>query len=283
MAAPKHQRVGDRCDRASGVHMDRGTLPRSLAAIARGMAAGRSDDPRRQQLCPSSAAEGIWDRPGNLGLSTVCDNICRYPARTPEAEVNLLKTVLGPSVSDSRIRALLCRFGSTASLYSAEPEEIADILGSAHEAAKLQSILQVAAEIGKSSHINHPAIGSCEDLVRYLQNAMGSSRVETFRVLFLDTHNRIIADELLWSGTVSEVQVYPREVIRRALELDSSAFIAAHNHPSDVVVPSRADIDMTCKLLKGAAALGIAFHDHFIVSANHYHSMRFHKSVDPWG
>jgi DNA repair protein RadC len=283
MAAPKHQRVGDRCDRASGVHMDRAALPRSLAALARGMAAGWSDDSYRQQLCPPSVAEGIWNRPGNLGVSAVCDNICRYPDRTPEAEVNLLKTVLGPSVSDSRIRALLGRFGSTASLYSADLEEIADILSSPHEAAKLRSILQVAAEIGKSSRLTHPAIGNCEDLVRYLQNAMGSSRIETFRVLFLDTHNRIIADEVLWSGTVSEVQVYPREVIRRALELDSSAFIAAHNHPSDVVVPSRTDIDMTWKLLKGAAALGIAFHDHFIVSANNYHSMRFHKSVDPWG
>jgi DNA repair protein RadC len=196
--------------------------------------------------------------------------------------VNLLKTVLGPDVSDARVHALLGRYGSTASLYDADPDEITDILGSSLEAAKLTSVLQIAAQIGKSARISHPAIGNCEDLVRYLQNVMGSSRVETFRVLFLDTYNRIIADEVLWTGTVSEVQVYPREVIRRALELDSSAFIAAHNHPSDEVVPSRSDIDMTRKLHKGAAALGIAFHDHFIVSSSNYHSMRFHKSVDPW-
>lgn len=283
MAANECDRPNDRSSGASCVQLDRNALAPVLASSRRGMADCRSDNSHRQQLCPESPAQGIWDWPGNLGLSAVRDNIRSYHDRTSETELSLLRTFLGQGVSDAKIRSLLARFGSTASLYSADPEEITAILGSSHDAAKLTSILHVAAELGKSSRINHPAIGNCEDLVRYLQIAMGSARIETFRVLFLDTHNRIIADEVLWSGTVSEVQVYPREVIRRALELDSSAFIAAHNHPSDVVVPSPSDIHITRKLLKAAAALGIAFHDHFIVSSNNYHSMRFHKSVEPWG
>lgn len=283
MAAPKYQRVDDRCDRASGVHMDRGALARGLASFTRGLADRRSDNSRRQQLCAESAAEGIWDKPGNLGLSAVRDNIRSYDIGTPETEVNLLRTVLGPDIADEKLRALIARFGNTASLHFADLDELTEIIHDPHQAAKLKAILQIAAEIGKPASIEHPVIKNCVDLVHYLQVTMGDCRVESFRVLFLDSHNRIIADELLWSGTVSEVQVYPREIMRRALELDCSAFIAAHNHPSDAVLPSRADIEMTRRLLTAAHTLGITFHDHFIVSSSNYHSMRFHRSVDPWG
>ncbi|WP_373476240.1 RadC family protein [Sphingorhabdus sp.] len=177
----------------------------------------------------------------------------------------------------------MARFGNAASLYFVDLHELTEIIHDPQQAAKLKAILQIAAEIGKPTTIEHPAIKNCVDLVHYLQATMGDGRVESFRVLFLDAHNRIIADELLWRGTVSEVQVYPREVMRRALELDCSAFIAAHNHPSHAVLPSQADIEMTRRLLTAADTLGIAFHDHFIVSSRSYHSMRFHRSIDPWG
>lgn len=195
----------------------------------------------------------------------------------------MLATALGPEIAEADILALLSRFGNTARLLAAPTSEIAEVLHDRKRADKVKSILQIAAEIAKPERIEHPVLGNCVELVQYLQTTMGEHRVETFRILFLDAHNKLIADETLWSGTVSEVQVYPREVMRRALELDCSAFIAAHNHPSNIVIPSQADIDMTRKLLTAAAALGIAFHDHFIVSVSSYHSMRFHKSVHPWG
>lgn len=282
MAAPQSHYIDDRHTGSARVRVDCDAFPSVLAAAAAGVANSGSDHPPREQFCSTSSAESLWRGSGCVGVSAVCDNFRSYHAGATAKEVKLLSTVLGPAVSPASISKLIDRFGSTAALAAADADELAAIIGDTGEAAKLRSILQIATEIGRQKKIDHPAIDNCEDLVRYLQAEMSICRVETFRVLFLDTHNKVIANEVLWTGTVSEVQVYPREVIRRALELDSSAFIAAHNHPSDVVTPSRLDIDMTKKLLDAAAALDIAFHDHFIVSANGYHSMRFHRSVDPW-
>ncbi len=282
MAAPQSHCIDDRHIGSGRVRVDCDAFPSVLAAAAAGVADGGCNDPPGEQFCPTSFTASLWRGSGGVGLSAVCDNFRSYNAGATAKEVNLLSTILGPAVSTARISKLIDRFGSTAGLAAADANELAAIIGNTQEAAKLRSILQIAIEIGRQKSIDHPAIDNCEDLVRYLQAEMGICRVETFRVLFLDTHNKVIANEVLWTGTVSEVQVYPREVIRRALELDSSAFIAAHNHPSEVVTPSRLDIEMTKKLLDAAAALEIAFHDHFIISVNGYHSMRFHKSVDPW-
>ncbi|WP_160354064.1 JAB domain-containing protein [Sphingorhabdus profundilacus] len=247
------------------------------------MADSGGNNSRGEQFCPQSVTECLRDQSGNLGLPTVRDNIRSFTSGPSETKVAQLKAVLGSGVSEAKIRALLVRFGNYPTLLAADSDELAVILGNRSRAAKLKSIMQIGAEFAQPTEIDHPVIRNCADLVRYLQIVIGGCRIETFRVLFLDTHNRIIADEQLWSGTVSEVQIYPREIIRRALELDSSALIAAHNHPSNFLAPSQADIDMTRKLIHAADMLGIALHDHFIVSASSYHSMRFHKSVDPWG
>lgn len=283
MAAPKSQYPGDRFDRPSGFHLDFGSLPPDLAAAAGGLAACSGDHPRGKQLCSRPHTQSIWHRSGYLGLSAIRDDIRGNNKRQSQTDVGLLVSALGPDIAEKDVVTLLARFGNTASLLAAPVGEIAEILHDRNRADRLKSILQIAAEMAKPERIEHPIIGNCVQLVEYLQTVMGKQRVETFRILFLDAHNKLIADETLWRGTISEVQIYPREVIRRALELDSTAFIAAHNHPSDIVSPSPADMDMTKQLLKAAAALGMAFHDHFIVSAWDYHSMRFHKSVDPWG
>jgi DNA repair protein RadC len=283
MAAPKHQYPGDRFDRPSGFHLDFGSLPPDLAASADSLAARSGDHPRGEQFRNRSDAARLWDRTGNLGLSAIRNDIRGYRKRAAKTELSLLTSALGPSVAETDILALLARFGNTARLLAAPTSEIAEILHDRDCADKLKSILQIAAEMAKPEQIDHPVIGNCVELVEYLQAAMGENRVETFRILFLDAHNKLIADETLWRGTISEVQVYPREVMRRALELDSSAFIAAHNHPSNIVIPSQADIEMTKQLLRAATALGIGFHDHFIISTGSYHSMRFHRSIDPWG
>jgi DNA repair protein RadC len=283
MAAPKYQYPGDRFDRPNSVHLDFGAVPPDMAAFSGSLAARGGDYSRGEQFCSEPDAEGLWYRPRYLGVSAVRDNLHSYCERPAENEIKLLTSALGPDIDLGEVELLVARFGGVANLHKATTDEITEILHDRKRAIKLKSILQIGAQIAKPEEIQHPVIGNCVELVKYLQSIMGGQRVETFRVLFLDTHNRLVSDEVLWRGTISEVQVYPREVIRRALQLDSSAFIAAHNHPSNVVTPSASDIDMTKQLLKASAALGIIFHDHFIVSARSYHSMRFHKSVMPWG
>jgi DNA repair protein RadC len=102
---------------------------------------------------------------------------------------------------------------------------------------------------------------------------------EQFRVLFLDKKNRLIADEVQQQGTVDHTPVYPREVVRRALELSATAIIVVHNHPSGDPTPSRADIDMTKLLIDAAKALSISVHDHIIIGKHGHISMRGLKLI----
>jgi DNA repair protein RadC len=113
--------------------------------------------------------------------------------------------------------------------------------------------------------VEQPVFGTWDRLIDYLMAGMGHERTEQFRVLFLDTRNRLIADEVQGRGTVNHTPAYPREVVRRALELHATAVILAHNHPSGEVSPSREDIMLTKDIAKAAAALGIAVHDHIII------------------
>ena len=108
-------------------------------------------------------------------------------------------------------------------------------------------------------------VSSWSQLIAYCRVAMGFSKREQFRVLFLDKKNRIIADEVLQEGTVDHTPVYPREVVARALELGATALILVHNHPSGDTRPSKADIDMTSQIQRASSALGIVLHDHIIV------------------
>jgi DNA repair protein RadC len=102
---------------------------------------------------------------------------------------------------------------------------------------------------------------------------MSRERVEHFRILFLDTKNRLIADELQGIGTINHTPVYPREVARRALELHAAALILAHNHPSGDPTPSVADLDMTMQMQRMLQSLGIALHDHIIVGNGRWTSL----------
>jgi DNA repair protein RadC len=108
-------------------------------------------------------------------------------------------------------------------------------------------------------------VSSWDQLIAYCRAAMGFSKREQFRVLFLDKKNRIIADEVLQEGTVDHTPVYPREVVARALDLGATALILVHNHPSGDTTPSKADIEMTNQIRQAASVLGIVLHDHIIV------------------
>lgn len=285
MAAPKRHGSCDRHDRAFGLRLDSASIARQMAAAPGRMADSNCNDPYREQLCRKPHAQRLRDRSGHLVIPPVRDDLCRHVngETQQKAELERLTTALGPFRDIGNIEALLHDFGGLRGLLAADSLELNAHLRSAEDAAKILAILSLVSDLAIPDNIEHPAIGDCASLIAYLQKVMGPSRVETFRVLFLDTRNRIIADQLFWTGTVSEVQIYPREIMRRALELDSSAFIAAHNHPSNAVNPSKSDIIMTRRLLNAASALNIAFHDHIIVSRTNYYSMRMHRSIDPWG
>jgi DNA repair protein RadC len=117
-------------------------------------------------------------------------------------------------------------------------------------------------------------LGSGSAIATYLRALLAGQGRESFRVLFLDKANGLIADELMGDGTVDHAPVYPREIIRRALELNASACCLVHNHPTGSADPSSADIEMTRKVIDAGRALGIAVHDHFLVGGDQVVSFR---------
>src|SRR5205814_9036920 len=122
-------------------------------------------------------------------------------------------------------------------------------------------------------------LSSWSALIDYCRTAMAYEEREQFRILFLDKKNQLIADEVQQIGTVDHTPVYPREVIKRALELSASAIILVHNHPSGDPTPSQADIQMTKAIVDIAAPLGISVHDHIIVGKNGHASLKGMKLI----
>lgn len=118
------------------------------------------------------------------------------------------------------------------------------------------------------------SIRSATALMAYLRQDMSVLRQEVFRVLFLDGKNRLLSDKVLWTGTVDCVQVHPREIVRQVLELDATAIILVHNHPSGLAKPSRGDLDVTQKIVRVCSALNVTVQDHVIVAKPGCHSMR---------
>ena len=161
---------------------------------------------------------------------------------------------------------LLARFGSFANTIAASPAEIAAVEGMGEASAAALKIVQAASvRLARAEVIDRPVLSNWDALLAYLNAVMARERVEQFRILFLDSRNRLIADEAQSRGTVNHTPVYPREVVRRALELQASAIILAHNHPSGDPTPSREDISMTREIVAAAKALSIVVHDHVII------------------
>ena len=163
-------------------------------------------------------------------------------------------------------RALLARFGSFANAVSAPLADLRGVegLGDAGAAA-LKTVQAAALRLVRGEVQAQPVLTRWDLLLDYLTAAMARDRVEQFRVLYLDNKNRLIADEAQSRGTVNHTPVYPREVVKRALELHASALILAHNHPSGDPAPSAEDIAMTREIGRAATALGVVVHDHVIV------------------
>ena len=172
-------------------------------------------------------------------------------------------------------RALLARFGSFAGAIAAPVQELAEIegLGEAGQAA-LKIVQGAALRLARAEVKEQPVLNSWDRLIGYLTAVLARERVEQFHILFLDSKNRLIADESQARGTVNHTPVYPREVVKRALELQATALILVHNHPSGDPTPSRADIEMTAAIKEAAGTLGIVVHDHLIIGNGQHLSMR---------
>jgi DNA repair protein RadC len=172
-------------------------------------------------------------------------------------------------------RALLARFSSFSGAISAPLRDLAAVEGMGEAAAAALKTVQAAAiRLARAEVLDRPILANWDALMGYLNAVMARERVEQFRVLYLDSRNRLLADEAQSRGTVNHTPVYPREVVRRALELHATSIILAHNHPSGDPTPSREDIAMTRQILEAAAALSVAVHDHVIVGNGVWLSFR---------
>lgn len=172
-------------------------------------------------------------------------------------------------------KALLSYFGSFGKVMLAEPNELLRVEGMGEAAVTAIKVAKAAAErLLKEDIADRAIIKSWTQLLDYCRLHIGHNQNEEFHVLFLNHKLELIADERQQKGTVNHTPVYPREVVKRALELGASSLILAHNHPSGDVTPSRSDIDVTRQIVDAARPLGIEIHDHVIIGAKKHFSFK---------
>jgi DNA repair protein RadC len=177
-------------------------------------------------------------------------------------------------------KALLETFGSFAEVITAPPSRLADVSGMGDAAITELKIVQAAASrLVRGEVKKRPVLSSWSAVLDYCRTAQAFADREQFRILFLDKRNQLIADEVQQTGTVDHTPVYPREVVKRALELSATAIVLVHNHPGGDPTPSRADIDMTKQIVEIAQKLGIEVHDHIIVGKQGHASLKGMKLI----
>ena len=199
-------------------------------------------------------------------------------------DYELLELVLFRSIPRRDVKPIakeiLKRFGTFAEALAAPPQRLMEVGGIGESVAADLKIVEAAARrIAKGAVAKRPVLSSWGAVLDYCRTAMAFAEREQFRILFLDKRNALIADEVQQSGTVDHTPVYPREVVRRALELSASAVILVHNHPSGDPTPSSADIKMTREIVEIAKPLGIAVHDHIIVGREGHASLKGLKLI----
>jgi DNA repair protein RadC len=227
---------------------------------------------------PLRLAEGADDTPHYHGHRERLRRrlIAAGPHNLPDYE--LVEVILFASNPRGDVKPLakdlLERFGGFAELLSADPEALGDAgLGLAGIAA-LKSVREAALRLMRSELHQRPVVGSWDKLIDYCTAHIAHGRVEEFHILFLDRKNVLIKHEQQQRGTIDHTPVYPREVVKRALELQASALILVHNHPSGDPTPSKADIAVTKDIVKAAQPLGVTVHDHLIIGRGRHTSLR---------
>ncbi len=172
-------------------------------------------------------------------------------------------------------KRLLAEFGSFAGVISAPPPRLLAVPGLGPAClAEIKIVGAAARRLARSGVIGREVISSWDQLMTYCRTRLAHISREEFRVLFLDRRNRLIGDEVLGRGTVNHVPVYPREVLRRAVEIEASAVILLHNHPAGDPTPSGDDIAMTTTIAELCAACGITLHDHVVIARSGEFSFR---------
>ena len=172
-------------------------------------------------------------------------------------------------------KRLINRFGSFANVLAAPALTLMETpsLGP-HSVTALKLVQEAATRLARAEVMDKPVLSNWDRLIDYLTAVMAREKVELFRILFLDPKNRLIADEAQARGTVNHTPVYPREVVKRALELHATAIILVHNHPSGDPTPSRADVEMTEEIREACGVLGVVLHDHVIIGNGAWLSFR---------
>ena len=234
-------------------------------------------NPKRRRK-PLRLAEGSEDTPHYYGhrerlrqrlIAAGADNLPDYElvevilfASNPRGDVKPLA------------KELLEHFGGFAELLSAKPEALAGAgLGLAGIAA-FKAVREAALRLMRSELHERPVVGSWDKLIDYCNAQVAHAKVEEFHILFLDRKNMLIKHERQQRGTIDHTPVYPREVVKRALDLGAAALILVHNHPSGDPTPSKADIAVTKDIVKAAQPLGVTVHDHLIIGRGRHTSLR---------
>ncbi|MEM1159340.1 MAG: DNA repair protein RadC [Pseudomonadota bacterium] len=194
-------------------------------------------------------------------------------------EYELLEMILFNAIGRIDVKPLakelLATFGDLNGVIAASERRLMQVPGATKQAFyQLRLFEAVAQRMSKAKVINRHVVSSWFQLMEYCTTVMAHRDTEQFRILFLDRKNVLIADEAQARGTVDHVPVYPREVVKRALELNASSILLVHNHPSGDPTPSKADIDMTRQVDAACKAVGVTIHDHVIIGKNEQLSFR---------
>lgn len=205
------------------------------------------------------------------------DRFSTGPDALPDYE--LLELVLFRSIPRADVKglakSLIARFGTFAEVIAAPEGQLAEVKGIGPAIIHDFKLIEAASRrMALGAVKNRQLLGSFNSVIEYCRTAMAFNELEELRLLFLDKKNGLIRDEVMQRGTVDHTPVYPREIMRRALQLNASALILVHNHPSGDPQPSRADIEMTAEIVKLADPLGIVVHDHLIVGRKGHASFR---------
>lgn len=225
-----------------------------------------ADGPARSQPLTSGHRERLRARFKKAGVDGLQD-------------YELLELVLFRAIPRRDVKPiakeLIARFGGFAETLSAPLERLIEHKGvSENVALELKVVHAASVKLSQERVLKRPVISSWNDLLSYCRAAMADEKTELFRVLFLDKKNILIADEVQGRGTIDHTPVYPREVIKRALELGASSVILVHNHPSGDPTPSRADVEMTNQIVKAGSGLNIRVHDHLIIGHKYHASFK---------
>ncbi|MBU6372582.1 MAG: DNA repair protein RadC [Alphaproteobacteria bacterium] len=189
----------------------------------------------------------------------------------------LLFRVIARADTKALAKALLARFGDLAGVFAADPRRLGEVPGAgAAVALELKAIHAAMTRAMRAEAMRRPVVSSWSALTSYVKTVLQHETREQFRVLFLDRKNQLVRDEVMSEGTIDQAPVYPREVVRRALELDAASLILVHNHPSGDPNPSVADVAITRDVIAAAKALGLTVHDHVVVGR---HGMASFKSL----